>query len=107
VLGTRFRVEHEDHANTHGKVVGANMAGANQPYDHIPFFYSDLFDLGYEAVGQVDSRLEMIEDWQEPYAKGTVTYVEDGRPRGFLLWNVWDKLDAARDVLKAGEGALV
>src|SRR5581483_6115040 len=24
-LGKRFRVEHEDHANTHGKVVGANM----------------------------------------------------------------------------------
>ena len=107
VLGTRFRVEHEDHANTHGKFVGANMAGADQPYDHIPFFYSDLFDLGYEAVGQVDSRLEMVEDWQEPYTKGTVTYVEDGRPRGFLLWNVWDKVDAARDVLKAGEGALV
>jgi len=107
VLGTRFRAEHEDHANTHGKVVGANMAGADRPYDHIPFFYSDLFDLGYEAVGQVDSRLEMVEDWQEAYTKGTVTYVEEGRPRGFLLWNVWDKVDAARDVLKAGEGALV
>jgi len=49
----------------------------------------------------------MVEDWQEPYTKGTVTYVEDGRPRGFLLWNVWGKVDAARDVLKAGEGALV
>jgi NADPH-dependent 2,4-dienoyl-CoA reductase/sulfur reductase-like enzyme len=106
VLGTRFRVEHEDHANTHGKVVGGNMAGAGQPYDHIPFFYSDLFDLGYEAVGQVDSRLEMVEDWQEPYTKGIVTYVEDGRPRGVLLWNVWDKLDAARDLIVAGEGAL-
>ena len=34
------------------------MAGADAPYDHLPFFYSDLFDLGYEAVGLVDSRLE-------------------------------------------------
>src|SRR5438093_4692898 len=32
VLGRRFRVEHEDHAKTHGRVVGANMAGANEPY---------------------------------------------------------------------------
>ena len=40
----------------HGRAVGANMAGAGQPYDHLPFFYSDLFDLGYEAVGDVDSR---------------------------------------------------
>jgi NADPH-dependent 2,4-dienoyl-CoA reductase/sulfur reductase-like enzyme len=107
VLGTRFRVEHEDHANTHGKVVGANMAGANEPYDHVPFFYSDLFELGYEAVGQVDSRLETREEWQEPFRKGIVTYLEGGRARGFLFWNVWDKVDAGREALKSGAGALV
>jgi NADPH-dependent 2,4-dienoyl-CoA reductase/sulfur reductase-like enzyme len=105
-LGTSLRIEHEDHANSHGKAVGANMAGADTPYDHLPFFYSDLFDLGYEAVGLVDSRLEAVEDWQEPYRKGVVTYVDDGKPRGVLLWNVWDKLDAARDIIRAGEGAL-
>jgi 3-phenylpropionate/trans-cinnamate dioxygenase ferredoxin reductase subunit len=111
-LGKRFRVEHEDHANTHGRVVGANMAGANTPYDHIPLFYSDMFDLGYEAVGEVDSRLATVETWEEPNRKGTVAYVDDdGRPRGFLLWNVWDKVDAARELIVAGapvgEGALV
>jgi 3-phenylpropionate/trans-cinnamate dioxygenase ferredoxin reductase component len=105
-LGTSLRIEHEDHANSHGRAVGANMAGADTPYDHIPFFYSDLFDLGYEAVGLVDSRLEAVEDWQEPYRKGVVTYVEDGRPRGVLLWNVWDKIDAARELLRTGAGAL-
>ena len=112
VLGGQFRVEHEDHANTHGRFVGANMAGANQPYDHLPLFYSDLFDLGYEAVGEVDSRLATIETWEEPNRKGTIAYVDDaGRPRGFLLWNVWDKVDAARELIRAGEpvgeGALV
>ena len=105
-LGTTMRIEHEDHANSHGKAVGANMAGADAPYDHLPFFYSDLFDLGYEAVGQVDSRLEVVEDWQEPNRKGVVTYVEDGKPRGVLLWNVWDKLDDAREVIRSGEGVL-
>jgi NADPH-dependent 2,4-dienoyl-CoA reductase/sulfur reductase-like enzyme len=104
-LGTSLRIEHEDHANAHGRAVGANMAGAGTPYEHLPFFYSDLFDLGYEAVGILDSRLEAVEDWQEPYRKGVVTYVEDGRPRGVLLWNVWGKLDEARDLIRAGEGA--
>ena len=61
VLGSSSGVEHEDHANTHGRIVGANMAGASIPYDHLPFFYSDLFDLGYEAVGEVDSRLATVE----------------------------------------------
>ena len=105
-LGTTMRIEHEDHANTHGRAVGANMAGAETPYDHLPFFYSDLFDLGYEAVGLVDSRLEAVENWQEPNRKGIVTYVENGRPRGVLLWNVWDKVDAARDLIRSGKGAL-
>jgi 3-phenylpropionate/trans-cinnamate dioxygenase ferredoxin reductase subunit len=112
VLGGQFRVEHEDHANTHGRMVGANMAGANAPYDYLPLFYSDLFDLGYEAVGEVDSRLSTVETWEEPNRKGTIAYVDDaGRPRGFLLWNVWDKVDAARELIRAGEpvgeGALV
>jgi NADPH-dependent 2,4-dienoyl-CoA reductase/sulfur reductase-like enzyme len=103
-LGISLRIEHEDHANTHGKTVGANMAGAGQAYDHLPLFYSDLFDLGYEAVGLVDSRLEAVEAWQEPYRKGVVSYVEDGRPRGVLLWNVWDRVDDARELIRSGEG---
>ncbi|MCW2977982.1 MAG: pyridine nucleotide-disulfide oxidoreductase [Actinomycetia bacterium] len=111
-LGKNARVEHEDHANTHGRTVGANMAGAGQPYDHLPFFYSDLFDLGYEAVGDIDSRLETIERWDEPNRKGVVAFVDDQRrPRGFLLWNTWDKVDAARDLIRAAkpidEGMLV
>ena len=105
-LGISLRIEHEDHANSHGSAVGANMAGADKPYDHLPFFYSDLFDLGYEAVGDVDSRLTALVEWREPNREGVVTFVEDGRPRGVLLWNVWDKLDEERDLIRAGEGAL-
>jgi 3-phenylpropionate/trans-cinnamate dioxygenase ferredoxin reductase component len=103
-LGTVTRVEHEDHARTHGRTVGANMAGADTPYDHLPFFYSDLFDLGYEAVGEVDSRLATVEEWKQPGREGVVAYVDGKRrPRGFLLWNVWGKVDAARDLIRAAE----
>jgi 3-phenylpropionate/trans-cinnamate dioxygenase ferredoxin reductase component len=103
LLGGLRRVEHENHAITHGRYVGANMAGADTPYDYLPFFYSDLFDLGYEAVGDVDSRLETVAEWAEPNRKGVVCYAEDGKPRGFLLWDVWDKVDAARDLIGAGD----
>jgi 3-phenylpropionate/trans-cinnamate dioxygenase ferredoxin reductase component len=104
VLGRRQRIEHEDHARTHGRVVGANMAGAGERYEHLPFFYSDMFDLGYEAVGEVDSRLETVEEWKEPGREGVVAYVDgERRPRGFLLWNVWGKVDAARDLIRAGQ----
>jgi 3-phenylpropionate/trans-cinnamate dioxygenase ferredoxin reductase subunit len=102
-LGGTRRVEHEDHANTHGRVVGANMAGADTPYDHLPFFYSDLFELGYEAVGDVDSRLDTVEHWVERGRKGVVVYVDDdARARGALLWDVWGKVDDARGLILAG-----
>jgi 3-phenylpropionate/trans-cinnamate dioxygenase ferredoxin reductase component len=102
-LGGTRRVEHEDHANTHGRAVGANMAGAAQPYDHLPFFYSDLFELGYEAVGDVDSRLDTVVEWAEPNRKGVVAYVDgDGKARGFLLWDIWGKVDSARELVRAG-----
>jgi len=103
-LGKTGRVEHEDHANTHGRVVGSNAGGADERYEHLPFFYSDLFDLGYEAVGEVDSRNGTVEAWLEPNRKGIVAYVDDEqRPRGFLLWNVWDRVDPARELIIAGE----
>ena len=57
-LETRLRVEHEDNANSMGRLAGRNMGGKSEPYHHLPFFYSDLFDLGYEAVETTDSRLE-------------------------------------------------
>jgi 3-phenylpropionate/trans-cinnamate dioxygenase ferredoxin reductase subunit len=103
-LGGARRVEHEDHAKSHGRQVGANMAGDDQPYDHLPFFYSDLFDLGYEAVGELDSRMQTIGDWSEPGQEGTIYYLDStSRPRGVLLWNLFGRVDAARDLIRAAE----
>ncbi|HEY7538325.1 MAG TPA: FAD-dependent oxidoreductase [Gaiellaceae bacterium] len=102
-LGVLARVEHEDHANSHGRAVGANMAGANAPYRHAPFFYSDLFELGYEAVGEVDSRLATTAEWAEPNRTGVVAYLDaEDRPRGFLLWGIFGKVDDATALLRAG-----
>jgi len=98
-LERRLRVEHEDNANTMGRLAGRNMAGEEEPYHHLPYFYSDLFELGYEAVGDLDSRLDTVADWEEPYRKGVVYYLHEGRVRGVLLWNVWGQVDAARELI--------
>jgi len=99
LLGKRIRVEHADNANRMGRQAGRNMAGAEELYHYLPFFYSDLFDLGYEAVGLLDARCEVVEDWQSLYKKGVIYYLEDKRVRGVLLWNVWDKTEQAREVI--------
>jgi 3-phenylpropionate/trans-cinnamate dioxygenase ferredoxin reductase subunit len=98
-MDKRLRVEHEDNANTMGRLAGRNMAGEAEPYHHLPYFYSDLFELGYEAVGDLDSRLETVADWEEPYRKGVIYYLQQGQVRGALLWNVWGQVDAAREVI--------
>src|SRR5439155_868957 len=96
---SRLRVEHEDNANTMGKIAGQNMAGRATPYTHLPFFYSDLFELGYEAVGELDSRLEAVADWKTPFREGVVYYLQAGRVRGVLLWNTWGQVDHARALI--------
>jgi NADPH-dependent 2,4-dienoyl-CoA reductase/sulfur reductase-like enzyme len=98
-LQKRIRVEHEDAANSMGQTAGANMAGAHVPYHHLPFFYSDLFDLGFEAVGELDSGMEIFEDWKEPFREGVVYYLDRSRVRGVLLWNTWGQVDHARSLI--------
>lgn len=100
-LGGHVRVEHEDNALTMGRVAGRNMAGDAKPYFHLPYFYSDLFELGYEAVGDLDARLQTVVDWDEPFRKGVIYYLKQGRVRGVLLWNVWEQVEAARSLIAA------
>jgi len=98
-LGKRIRVEHEDNANSMGHTAGRNMAGKAEPYSHLPFFYSDMFELGYEAVGELDSQLETFADWKRPNEEGVIYYLENNRVRGVLLWNVWEQVEAARKLI--------
>jgi NADPH-dependent 2,4-dienoyl-CoA reductase/sulfur reductase-like enzyme len=111
LLGTR-RVEHVDHAQSSGAAAGRNLAATVlgrglTPYDHTPFYYSDIFDLGYEAVGVLDASLDLVEDWADGAEgeTGVVYYVgndgsgDAGKLKGVLLWNVWDSTDKARELL--------
>lgn len=98
-LGHRTRVEHEDNANAQGRQAGRNLAGANERYDHLPFFYGDLFELGYEAVGDLDARLETVSDWKTPFREGVVYFLGEGRVKGVLLWNTWGQVDHARALI--------
>ena len=102
-LGKRVRVEHEDNANAMGKLAGRNMSGDLERYDHFPFFYSDLFDLGYEAVGEFDKSYEIFEDWIEPFKKGTIFYLKDNQIRGLIFWNLWDQVEQGQSVIASGQ----
>lgn len=98
-LGKRIRSEHEDNANAMGEAAGRAMAGEEVRYDRLPYFYSDLFDLGYEAVGEIDPALHVVADWREPNREGVLYFLRDDRVRGVLLWNVWNQVEHARELI--------
>jgi NADPH-dependent 2,4-dienoyl-CoA reductase/sulfur reductase-like enzyme len=98
-LDKRVRLEHEDNALTMGRHAGRNMAGTKEPYHHLAFFYSDLFEIGYEAVGEIDSRLQTVEEWKEEFKEGVIYYLDQGRIKGMLLWNTWGQVENARKLI--------
>jgi NADPH-dependent 2,4-dienoyl-CoA reductase/sulfur reductase-like enzyme len=106
-LGRR-RVEHADNAEKMGEVAGRVMAGADTAYGGTPFFWSDLYDDGYEAIGELSTRHTVVEDWKDDgHGAGVVYYLDGGAVRGVLLWNVWDSVPQARELIESSAAEAV
>ena len=97
-----MRMEHWDNALNQGKWAGRNMAGAHSKFTYQPYFFSDLFEFGYEATGEVDSKMETFADWQKENETGVIYYLREGVVRGVMLCNVWDKVEVARELIIKG-----
>jgi 3-phenylpropionate/trans-cinnamate dioxygenase ferredoxin reductase component len=102
-LGKNVRIEHWDNAINQGKHAGLNMAGANEPFIYMPYFFSDLFDFGFEAVGDINSQLDTFADWQKENDTGVIYYLNNGKVVGAMMCNVWDKVPDARELIKVGK----
>lgn len=98
-LNRTIRTEHEENANLGGKLAGEAMTGLQVAYTHLPFAFSDLFELGFEMIGIIDPRLPIVGDWQDPYRTGVVYYLDGGRVVGVLLVNMWGRIDKARALI--------
>jgi 3-phenylpropionate/trans-cinnamate dioxygenase ferredoxin reductase subunit len=95
------RLEHWDNAEATGRAAGRAMAGRSEPFRHQSLFFSDLFELGFEAVGRCDSQ-RVLRVAAPPGGGKAVVYYGDGDwVEGVLLWNVWGKADAAREGIAA------
>ena len=98
-LHRHMRVEHWDNALNQGILAGKNMAGASDLYTYMPYFFSDLFEFGYEAVGDVTSELETVAFWKQKFQTGIIYYLQNQRVRGVMLCNIWGKIDIARELI--------
>ena len=54
-------MKHWDNAREQGKIAGANMTGKKRiKFDYVPYFFSDLFDLNFEFVGDFSFRARPV-----------------------------------------------
>ncbi len=79
------------------------MAGAHEPFIYMPYFFSDLFEFGYEAVGDVNSKLETFADWKKENDTGVIYYLKDQKIKGVMMCNIWEKVEAARELVRKSE----
>jgi NAD(P)H-nitrite reductase large subunit len=105
VLKQQARLEHWDNSLNQGKHAGRNMAGAHEPFSYMPYFFSDLFDFGYEAVGEINPQMDVISDWQKPYDTGVIYYLREGKVRGAMMCNLWNRVEKARELIRRGASA--
>ncbi len=99
VFGDTARVEHWDHARTHGKLVGRNMAGAREAYEHISYLYSDVFDLGFSVLGRPAQADDVRVVGELTADRSLVLCGEDGLLCGIVLINATDRLESCRELL--------
>lgn len=104
VFGDRTRVEHWDHAKAHGHLAGRNMAGAGESYDHLSYFFTDVFDLSLNVYGRPTSaaRTVLRGDLEHAADEGCVAVGErDGRVVSAILINDREAMDACRRLVRS------
>jgi len=61
LFGKRRRVEHWDNAVSQGQYCARSLMGDRSPFKHVPYFFSDIFDLSYEYWGDASGADQVVQ----------------------------------------------
>ncbi|HEY1389609.1 MAG TPA: FAD/NAD(P)-binding oxidoreductase [Ktedonobacterales bacterium] len=98
VLG-RMHFEHWDNAIATGQTVGANMTGGDEVYRHVPYFFSDQFDLAINMLGYPTPSAHVVVRGALARDQFSAFFIDDGTMRGVLMVNDDAQMDLARDLI--------
>jgi len=97
----RLRIEHWHNALEQGPAAARSMLGTGEPYDKIPYFFSDQYDVGMEYAGHAI-------DWDEVVFRGDVHarefiafWLKDARVLAGMNVNVWDVTDDIQALIRS------
>jgi NADPH-dependent 2,4-dienoyl-CoA reductase/sulfur reductase-like enzyme len=101
VLRRRVRVEHWDNAIHQARAAVRVMMGGDEPYERLPYFFTDQYDLGMEYVGSVGP-----DGYDEVVLRGDVEgrvfsafWLRGGRVLAAMHANDWDLIDPIRGIV--------
>ncbi len=99
--GRRVRVEHWANALNQGPAAARNMLGAGEPYDRLPYFFSDQYDAGMEYSGLASARDEVVIRGDESARELIAFWVAEGRILAGMNLNVWDVNDQVQELIRS------
>jgi 3-phenylpropionate/trans-cinnamate dioxygenase ferredoxin reductase subunit len=99
--GARIRVEHWANALNQGPAAARNMLGRAEPYDRIPYFYSDQYDVGMEYAGHATAWDEVVFRGDPERREFVAFWLQDKRVLAGMNVNVWDVNEHIQELIRA------
>ena len=100
LLGERIRVEHWANALYQGPAAARNMLDIPTPYERIPYFFSDQFDLGMEYSGHVSTWDRVVFRGDPADGRFLAFWIADGVVVAGMHANLWDEADAIQRLVR-------
>jgi 3-phenylpropionate/trans-cinnamate dioxygenase ferredoxin reductase component len=97
--GRRLRVEHWANAQHQGIAAARNMLGISTPYDRLPYFFSDQYELGMEYSGYAPEWDRVVFRGDPASFEFIAFYTVDQRVVAAMNANVWDVVDPLRALI--------
>jgi 3-phenylpropionate/trans-cinnamate dioxygenase ferredoxin reductase subunit len=101
LFGTRVRVEHWANALGQGPAAAKSMLGGDEPYDRVPYFFSDQYDVGMEYAGLAEPSDELVLRGDPAGREFIAFWVRGDRLVAGMNVNVWDVSDAIQELIGA------
>ena len=96
----RMRFEHWDNAIASGQTAAANMTGGDEVYRHVPYFFSDQFDLSIKMLGYPsDTADHVVVQGALGQDQFSAYFIDGGILRGAMLVNDDGRMDLVRDLI--------
>ncbi|MGH2974112.1 MAG: NAD(P)/FAD-dependent oxidoreductase [Solirubrobacterales bacterium] len=97
--GERIRVEHWSNALNQGPAAARAMLDESASYDHIPYFFSDQYEVGMEYSGYAPQWDEVVFRGERASGEFIAFWLRDGRVAAGMNVNVWDVNEQIRDLI--------